>query len=166
MWPFHLCRGQGARLVSGQGGFPLSESREVARAAIRMALTRDHQEEQQVKEWLGAQGFRVAAVDWGGVFASAVAQVVERAVVAAKREGLIRPVHSEEGAVAGAAHEAVMAVAPKALGLNVGGKIGMARRGEHVVVALFCSVGLMHLDDVAIGLGHRAVAPWGEAAGR
>jgi len=140
----------------------VSESREVARAAIRMALTRDHHEEQSVQSQLRSHGIRAAAVDCGGPFASAVSQVVERAVVAAKREGLIRAVHSEEGAVAGAAHEAVMAIASKALGLNVGGKVGLARRGEHLVVALFCSVGLMHLDDVAIGLAHRALAPWQE----
>ena len=140
----------------------MSESRDVARAAIRMAITRDHQEEQAVKEQLAAQGIRAVAVDCGGPFAAAVAQVVERAVVAAKRERVIRPVHSEEGAVAGAAHEAVMAVAAKGVGLNVGGKVGVARRGEHVVVALFCSVGLIHLDDVAIGLGHRALAACAE----
>ena len=140
----------------------MSESRDVARAAIRMAITRDLQEEQAVKEQLAAQGIRAAAVDCGGPFATAVAQVVERAVVAAKRERVIRPVHSEEGAVAGAAHEAIMAIAAKGMGLNVGGKVGVARRGEHVVVALFCSVGLVHLDDVAIGLGHRALAAWAE----
>ena len=136
----------------------MSESREVARAALRMAITRDPKEEQAAKERLAAQGIRAAAVDCGGPFPAVVAQVVERAVVAAKREGVIRGVHSEEGAVAGAAHEAVMALSAKGVGLNVGGKLGLARRGEHVVVALFCSVGLVHLDDVAVGLGHRAVA--------
>jgi hypothetical protein len=40
--------------------------------------------------------------------------------------------------------------------LFVGGKIGIARQGDHIGVAVFIGVGLLHLDDVAIGLGHRA----------
>ena len=44
---------------------------------------------------------------------------------------------------------------PKALGLNVGRKIGIARRNDHVSVAIFVGIGLLHLDEVAIGLGHR-----------
>jgi len=46
----------------------------------------------------------------------------------------------------------------KALGLNVGGKIGIARYKDHVSVAVFFGIGLLHLDEVAIGLGHRAVS--------
>ena len=46
---------------------------------------------------------------------------------------------------------------PKALGLNVGGKIGIARYQDHIGVAIFMGIGLLHLDEVAIGLGHRAV---------
>lgn len=127
-----------------------------------MAISRDHQEEARLKEQLASEQIRAAGVDYGGPFSSTVAQVIERTVVAAKRERVIRPIHAEEGAVAGAAHEAIMAVAAKGLGLNVGGKIGVARRGEHVAVALFCSVGLVHLDDVAIGIGHRALGAWSE----
>ncbi|MBE3597728.1 MAG: HutP family protein [Limnochordaceae bacterium] len=122
-----------------------------------MATTQAHADEDRLRERLAAQGIRAAAVDFGGPFAQAVLQVVERAVVAAKREGLIRPLHAEEGAVAGAAHEAMMGLALKATGLNVGGKLGVARRGEHLVVAVFCSVGLGHLDDMAVALGHRAL---------
>jgi hypothetical protein len=47
---------------------------------------------------------------------------------------------------------------PKALGLNVGGKIGIARHQDHVSVAIFLGIGLLHLDEVSIGLGHRAVS--------
>ena len=56
-------------------------------------------------------------------------RIVERAVVAAKREGVIvADEYKEEGSVAGAAHEALTQVMGKALGLNVGGKIGIARQ--------------------------------------
>ena len=48
-------------------------------------------------------------------------------------------------------------VTPKALGMSVGGKIGIARSGEHVAVAVFFNIGLGHLDEVCIGLGHRAI---------
>ncbi|HOL18159.1 MAG TPA: HutP family protein, partial [Bacillota bacterium] len=44
------------------------------------------------------------------------------------------------------------------LGLNVGGKVGIASDGSHVAVAVFFTVGLLHLNEVAIGLGHRAIA--------
>lgn len=136
----------------------LSESREVAQAALWMATSRDYADEARLKEQLVRRGILAAAVDFGGAFSQALPQIVERAVVAAKREGLIRPVHFEEGAVAGAAHEAAMGLALKAMGFSVGGKIGLARRGEHVVVALFCAIGLGHLDDIAVSLGHRAIA--------
>ncbi len=46
----------------------------------------------------------------------------------------------------------------KALGLNIGGKVGLARRGDHVAVAVFFGIGLLHLDEVAVGLGHRAIS--------
>jgi hypothetical protein len=59
--------------------------------------------------------------------------------------------------VAGAAREALSQVMPKAIGLNVGGKIGVARCGEHVAVATFFGIGLLHLNEVAIGTGHRVV---------
>lgn len=136
----------------------VSESREVAQAALWMATSRDYAEEARLKEQLLRRGILAAAVDFGGAFAQALPQIVERSVVAAKREGLIRPLHFEEGAVAGAAHEAAMGLALKAMGFNIGGKVGLARRGEHVVVALFCAIGLGHLDDIAVSLGHRAIA--------
>ena len=47
--------------------------------------------------------------------------------------------------------------AVQALGLNVGGKIGVARCGEHVAVAVFFAIGLVHLNEVCIGMGHRSI---------
>jgi len=45
----------------------------------------------------------------------------------------------------------------KAIGLNVGGKIAVARCGEHISVAVFFGIGLLHLNEVAVGVGHRVL---------
>ncbi|WP_461369784.1 HutP family protein [Candidatus Darwinibacter acetoxidans] len=133
------------------------ESREVARAAIEISMTPSREEESLLKRKFLEMGIRATAVDYGGEFLSSMQKVVERAVVAARREQVIDGSHHEEGAVAGAAREALSQVMPKALGLNVGGKVGIARGGEHVVVSVFFAIGLLHLNEVAIGLGHRAI---------
>lgn len=135
----------------------IGDSREVARAALSLAMTVDREEENAMKRSLLDKGVRGAASDYGGDFVSSVIRIIERAVVAAKREGVIGDSHQEEGAVAGAARDAVSQMTQKALGLSVGGKIGVARSGEHVAVALFFTVGLVHLNEVCVGLGHRAV---------
>jgi len=132
-------------------------SRRIARVAIEMALTGTREEEKEYKQRFLKEGIKTAAVDYGGDFISSVSKIIERAVVASKREGVIKEIHVDEGAVAGAAREALSQIVPKAAGLNVGGKIGIARKEDHVTVAVFFGVGLLHLDEVAIGLGHRAV---------
>ena len=141
-------------------GWPVEiGSKIVSTAAIRMPLSASRQEETRLKkELLENWEVKAVAVDYGGEFISSVGKIVERAVVAAKREGVIKDAHADEGAVAGAAREAIAQIMPKALGLNVGGKIGVARHKDHVSVAIFLGIGLLHLDEVAIGLGHRAVA--------
>lgn len=113
------------------------DSRSVARAAVRMALSLSREEERQLKAELSPD-VRCAAVDCGGEFISSVTRIVERAV-------------------AGATHEALMQIVSKATGLNIGGKIGIARAGDHIVVAVFFGIGLLHLNEVAIALGHRVV---------
>ena len=120
-------------------------------------MTRNREEEQQWRKSLQQEGVQSAAVDFGGDYLTGIVRMVERAVVAAKREQVIGESHLEEGAVAGAAREALSQVSVKALGMSVGGKIGVARAGEHVAVAVFFGVGLGHLDEVCIGLGHRAI---------
>lgn len=135
----------------------IGDSREVARAALALAMTADREEETTLRRSLLEQGICGAASDYGGDFVSSVLKIVERAVVAAKREGVIEDVHRQEGAVAGAARDAIAQMSAKAMGLSVGGKIGVARAGEHVAVALFFTVGLVHLNEVCVGLGHRAV---------
>ena len=134
-----------------------ADSKVVARAAITLAMTASREEETAMKAELAQQGIRGAAVDYGGEFVQSVMKIVERAVIAAKREGVIGDTHHEEGAVAGAAREAISQVTTKALGLSVGGKIGVARGGEHVAVAVFFGIGLVHLNEVCIGMGHRAI---------
>ncbi|AUS96247.1 hut operon positive regulator HutP [Clostridium thermosuccinogenes] len=132
-------------------------SRDVAAAAIKMALTVDRHEEKSLQAELLKSGIRAAAVDYGGEFITSVMKIIERSVVSAKREGVISDSHSEEGAVAGAAREALSQIMPKAIGLNVGGKIGIARYRDHVSVAIFFGIGLLHLNEVSMGLGHRVV---------
>lgn len=132
-------------------------SRDIARAAVRLALSSSREDEKALKEKYLPKGILSAAVDFGGEFSSSVIRIIECCVVAAKRENIIGDTHHEEGAVAGAAREAVSQITMKAIGLNIGGKIGIARCGEHVAVCLFIGIGLLNLNEVAIGLGHRAI---------
>ena len=136
----------------------ISGSRTTARAAILICLTRSRDEEKALKTQLAAEDGRAAAVDYGGEFVPSIMKIVERAVVAAKREGVISSAaYHEEGSVAGAAHEALMQVSRKATGLNIGGKIGIARSGNNVSVAVFFGIGLLHLNEMAVAVGHRAI---------
>ena len=132
-------------------------SRAAATAAIQLAMTTTREEETALKVQLAEKKIAGAASDFGGSFVENMMKMIERAVVAAKREGVISDTHHEEGAVAGAAHDAVIQVSEKAIGFSVGGKIGIARTGEHVAVAVFFTVGLVHLNEVVVGMGHRAI---------
>ena len=133
-------------------------SRQTAIAAIRMAISNSREEERQLKADFAAKGIRLAAMDFGGEAVNSISKIIERAVVGAKREKVIRDNHAEGGAVAGAAHEVLSQMMTRYVGLNFGGKIGVARCGEHLCVAVFFAIGMIHLDDVAIAVAHRAVA--------
>ncbi len=133
------------------------ESRDIAQAAVSIAMTPTREAEIKLKNEHAEAGIKSLAVDYGGEFLSSLQKVVERAVVASKREGLIDDSSHSDGAVAGATREALVQIMPKALGLNVGGKVGIARGGTHVAVAIFFGIGLLHRNDIAIGLGHRAI---------
>ena len=135
----------------------VGSSARVATAAIELSLSIDREAEKALREQYARQGYRTAAVDFGGELITSINKIIERSVVAAKREGIIDGSHREEGAVAGAAHEAVSQIVSKAIGLNVGGKIAIARDEDHVSVAMFFRIGLLNLNEVAIGLGHRAI---------
>ena len=132
-------------------------SKLTAASAIKIALTSDRDEERQLISQYAQQGIRAAAVDFGGEFSMSVARMIERTIVAAKREGVISSTHAEEGAIAGAAHEAITQIMAKAIGLNIGGKIGIARIDDHIGVCVFFCIGLLHLNEVTIGLGHRVI---------
>ena len=108
---------------------------EIGRAALRIAVTENRTEEQRIKE------------HFGGEFMPSVVKIVERAVVAAQRQGIVTETHVGAGAVAGAAHAALEQLVTKAAGFNVGGKIGIARSGEHLCVAIYMAVGVLNLKN-------------------
>ena len=130
---------------------------DIGRAALSMAISENRQEEQDLRNRLGTRGIHVTAVDFGGEYINSVKKIIERAVVAAQRQGLVSSNHVGEGAVAGATHAALEQITPKAVGLNVGGKIGLARCGEHLCVAIYFGVGVLNLNEVAVGLAHRSL---------
>lgn len=130
---------------------------DVGRAALKLATTSSRSEEQAVKNELISQGIRSTAVDFGGEFIQSIVKIVERAVVAAQRQGVVTNTHVGAGAVAGAAHEALEQVKVKAIGFNVGGKIGIARFDEHLCVAIFMGVGVLNLNELCVGLAHRSL---------
>ena len=146
-----------AQSSGGMERFMSIGSREVAAAAIRLAVTASMEEEDALKKELASLGLKVAAANYGGEFIPSINKIIERAVVAAKREGVITAVHCDEGAVAGAAREAISQIISKALGSNIGGKIAIARYNEHISVAVFFGIGLLHLNEVAVGMGHRVI---------
>ena len=132
-------------------------SREVAAAAVRLAISPDRPTEKAIRQELAQAGILSAAVDFGGEVTASINKIIEHAVVAARREGVIADTHRDLGAVAGASREALSQIMNKAIGLNVGGKIAVARAGDHVGVAMFFGIGLMHLNEISIGLGHRVI---------
>lgn len=133
-----------------------ANSIEVAKAAIKMA-TSERNEEKILEECFKERNILTAAVDIGGSLNASISKIMERALVASKRTGIIKDCHVHDGAVVGAAREAILQVSVKANGLNLGGKIGIARCGEHISVCIFASIGLLHLNEVVIGLGHRSI---------
>lgn len=129
---------------------------DVAKAATRMAIS-IREEEKKLGEEFGNNGIKTVAVDFGGNLHDNMQKILERALVASKRTRLIKEEHLHEGAVVGATRDALMQVVGRAASQNVGGKIGIARSGEHLSVCIFLSIGLLHLNEVVIGIGHRAI---------
>lgn len=134
-----------------------ADSKIAAAAAIQVAISRSREEEYQIISQLKEEGIHAVAIDFGGEYISSIGKLIERSVVAARREGLIDATYTEEGAVAGAAREAISQLISKATGLNIGGKIGIVRFKHNVSVCTFFGIGLLHLDEVGVGLGHRAI---------
>lgn len=132
------------------------DSIDVAKASIELAIS-SREDEKDLEQKFREKGILTVAVDVGGNINLSISKIIERALVAAKRSGLIKDCHVHDGAVIGAAREALIQVSEKANGLNVGGKIGIARSGEHLSVAIFMSIGVLHLNDLVIGIGHRSI---------
>lgn len=133
-------------------------SLDVGRAALKMAVTENRAEEQAVRQnLLEQQDIHTVAIDFGGEFVPSVKKIIERSVVAAQRQGLVPSNHVGEGAVAGATRAALGQISVQAVGLSVGGKIGIARYGEHLCVAIFLGIGVLNLNEVAVGLAHRSL---------
>lgn len=131
-------------------------SMEVAKVATQMAIS-TMEEEEKLKAEYKKEGILATAVNIGGNINESTTKIMERTLVASKRSNVIREEHLHEGGVIGATRDALMQVRERATGQNVGGKVGIARKGEHLSVCIFLSVGLLHLDEVVIGIGHRAV---------
>ena len=141
-----------------QNSFPTSaEAKRIARAAVKIAMSENRAEELEIKEELKSKGIMAAAVDFGGDFLSSIGKIVERAVVASRREGLIDDDYHLEAALAGATREAIAVISDKSIGLSVGGKIGIARTETKIAVCLFFGVGILHIDEVVIGFANRAI---------
>ena len=133
------------------------DSVDVARAAIRLVVTPTREAEEKYIASLAEAGVKAVAVDIGGDVMSSIHVIIERAILASRKAGITKENHVQDGAIAGASREAVAQIAEKAIGLNGGGKIAIARFGEHLSVCVFMSIGLLHLNDVVIGLGHRSL---------
>ena len=132
------------------------DSIDVAKASVKLSIS-SREEEHELRDEYMKKGIRTAAVDVGGNILNSIPKIIESALVASKRTGVIKDCFVHDGAVAGAARDALMQISQKANGLSVGGKIGIARSGENLSVCIFMSIGLLNFNEVAIGLGHRSI---------
>ncbi|MDE5977604.1 MAG: HutP family protein [Turicibacter sp.] len=130
---------------------------DVAKAAVQVSMTSSRTEEEQLIQELKLQGIQATAVDVGGNLIQSIPKIIERAIIASRKSHVTKQSVILDGAVAGATRDAIMQVSMKATGLNAGGKVSIARCGENLTVCIFLSIGLLHLDDVVIGLAHRSV---------
>lgn len=131
--------------------------KDVAKAAITMAMSSSIEEEKILKENYREDEILTCAVNIGGNVINSIPKILESTLVAAKRNNLVGEKHVYDGAILGATREALGVIVEKASGFNAGGKVGVARYQEHIVVCIFLSIGLLHLDEVVIGLGHRVI---------
>ncbi|WP_324823239.1 HutP family protein [Sinanaerobacter sp. ZZT-01] len=133
------------------------DSIDVARAAVKLAVTSTRSAEEQMILRLKERDIFGAAVDVGGDVVNSIHIIIERAILASRKNSVTKECHVEDGAIAGATREALTQIIAKATGLNGGGKIAICRHKEHLSVCVFMSIGLLHLNEVVIGLGHRSL---------
>ncbi|MDN5303973.1 MAG: hypothetical protein PWP46_852 [Fusobacteriaceae bacterium] len=133
-----------------------NKSAEIAKIAIKMALS-TREEENRLNEKYEKYKIKTTAVDIGGKLPNIIPKIIENTLVASKRKHIIQDCHVHDGAVAGAIREAIAQVMSKTNGLSVGGKIGIARNEEHISIAVFFSIGLLHLNEVVTAVAHRSI---------
>lgn len=133
------------------------QSGDVGRAALRMALSETRTDENNLKEELAESEIRAVAVNFGGKFLEVLPKIYESAIVAAQRQHVISDTHVGDGSVLGAVESAIDQIKLKAIGMNVGGKIGIARWKEHLCVAVYVGVGVLRFNEVAVGMAHRVL---------
>lgn len=135
---------------------------ETTKKAVMMAISNREDERDLIDEF-AKDGFKCVAVNVGGKMPAIVPKIIENALVASVRNGIIKDTRGYNGAVAGAIREAMNQIQNNMNGLSVGGKIGVARKGEDLSVALFFSIGLLHLNETVMAVSHRAIpTPQGE----
>jgi len=130
---------------------------DIVRAAIALAITPDKTSEDMEIDKLKKQGIKVIVIDVTGNFRDSTHIIIEKAIIASRENGLTEETHVEESAIAGAAREAIMHIATKSSGVHGNGKMAICRYKENLSVCIFMCIGLLNLNEVAIGLGHRAV---------
>ncbi len=133
------------------------DSVDIARSAIKLAITESRQNEDALIKEYEEKEIRAVAIDIGGNVVDSVHVIIERAIHASRKSGLTKECHVSDGAIAGAAREAITQIANRSMGLNGGGKIAICRHKEHLSICIFMSIGLLHLNEVVIGLGHRSL---------
>ncbi len=79
--------------MRGGRSFDMYGSVDVARAAIKIALTGSRQSEEQLIQKLKEREFYGAAVDVGGSINETIHIVIERAIVASRKCGVTRESH-------------------------------------------------------------------------
>lgn len=134
-----------------------NKSVEICRTALKMAISSRDEEKKLMQDYRKI-GIKTAAVNVGGAMPQSRFKFIESALIAAKRNALIQDVHAHDGAVIGAMREAMSQIEAIINGLSVGGKIGLAREGEHLAVAIFLSVGILQFNEVITSVAHRSVS--------
>lgn len=130
---------------------------DVARFATNLVSTGSREKEMEYRKYLETFEVQSVAVDFGGNFEKIVPKIIENGAVAAQRCGLIEDQHVQIGDIVGAIHQVLIKLGSIAVGLNVGGKLAIARYKEHLCVAIFAEIGLIHLNEVFINIAHRSV---------
>lgn len=133
------------------------DSVNIAKYAVKLAITESREEEEALISDYGKKNVKAVAMDVGGNVLESVHIIIERAIHISRKSGITKECHVEDGAIAGAAREAITQIATRSMGLNGGGKIAICRHEEHLSICIFMSIGLLHLNEVVIGLGHRSL---------